>query len=118
VSERGAPRAIVAEALTRIELRETALLSWGVVDAAFTRAELITLLEEDLPAGENSADVIDELVDALLVIDTPDGRYRSRMAETMRLLTTLRQTFPNRPWWDSAPLVLDQRFLHRPRSRP
>jgi len=118
MSEEGASRAVLADALTRIELRETALLSWGVVDAAFTQTELIALLEEGLPAGERPDYVLDELVRALLVVETPDGGYRSRMAETMRLLTTLRQTFPNRHWWEGAPLVLDQRFLHRPRSRP
>lgn len=118
MSEEKKPRDVLADALTRIELRETALLSWGVVDAAFTRAELVSLLGECLPAGECPDDILGELLETCLVVETPDGGYRSRMAETMRLLTTLRQSFPNRRWWEGAPLVLDQRFLHRPRSRP
>ena len=42
------------------------------------------------------ADVLDEMLEALLVVETPEGGFRSRMAETMRLLATLRQSFANR----------------------
>ena len=108
----------LSQALTRIELREAALLSWGAVDASFTRPEILSLIGDGLPARMLPADVLDEMLEALLVVETPEGGFRSRMAETMRLLATLRQSFPNRQWWEGPPLVLDQRFLHRPRSRP
>jgi hypothetical protein len=110
-------RESLSQALTLIERQETALLSWGVVDSSFTNAELITLISEGLPE-ESAADVLDQLIDHVLVVKTPEGGLRSRMAETVRLLATLRQTFPDREWWEGAPLVLDQRFAHRPRSRP
>jgi hypothetical protein len=64
------------------------------------------------------AAALDEMLEAVLLIQTPEGGFRSRMAETMRLLAMLRQSFANRHWWEGPPLVLDQRFLHRPRSRP
>jgi hypothetical protein len=111
-------QAALSQALTRIELREAALLSWGAVDAIFTRPEIISLIGDGLPAGMSPASVLEEMLDALLLVQTPEGGFRSRMAETMRLLATLRQSFANRRWWEGPPLVLDQRFLHRPRSRP
>jgi hypothetical protein len=113
-----ARRAALSQALTRIELRETALLSWGAIDAFFTQPEIVLLIGDGLPEGMRPIDVLNEMLEALLVVQTPEGGFRSRMAETMRLLATLRQSFPNRPWWEGPPLVLDQRFLHRPRSRP
>lgn len=111
-------QAALSQALTRIELREAALLSWGAVNAIFTRPEIISLIGDGLPPGMSPASLLDEMLEALLVVQTPEGGFRSRMAETMRLLATLRQSFANRRWWESPPLVLDQRFLHRPRSRP
>jgi hypothetical protein len=108
----------LAQALTRVELREAALLSWGAVDARFTRAEMLAIIEDGLPSHLTPADVLDRMIQNVLIVDTPEGGLRSRMAETMRLLATLRQSFDNRRWWEGPPLVLDQRFLHRPRSRP
>lgn len=114
----GDRQAALSQALTRIELRETALLSWGAVDAVFTRPEIISVIDDGLPEGSSAANVLEEMLEALLVVETPQGRFRSRMAETMRLLAMLRQSFANQHWWEGSPLVLDQRFLHRPRSRP
>jgi hypothetical protein len=111
-------QAALSQALTRIELREAALLSWGAVDAIFTRPEIISLIGDGLAAGMSPASLLDEMLESLLLVQTPEGGFRSRMAETMRLLATLRQSFANRHWWEGPPLVLDQRFLHRPRSRP
>jgi len=110
--------AALSRALTRIELQEAALLSWGAIDAQFTRAEILSLISDGLPATLSAEDVLDEMLGQVLVVQTPEDRFRTRMAETMRLLTTLRQSFANRRWWEGPPLVLDQRFLHRPRSRP
>jgi hypothetical protein len=93
-------------------------LSWGAVDASFTRTELLTVIKDGLPSHLDPAEVLDRMIENVLVVETPEGSLRSRMAETVRLLTTLRQTFRNRRWWEAAPLVLDQRFLHRPRRRP
>lgn len=106
--------AAAQHALTAIELREAELLSWGAVGAEWRRAELLDALEETSdPAG-----LLDELVELGLVVATPNGGYRSRSAETVRLLATLRQAFRNEDILSGRPLVLDYRFLHRPRRRP
>src|SRR5947207_1044018 len=108
----------VTAALSRLELRESEHLAWGIVDSASTEEELDKLLSHDLPTGARAEDVKRELLERLLVVQTPAGGYRSRMAETLRLLSKLRQLFPQHHWWEGTPLVLDYRFLHRPRRRP
>ncbi|WDZ84709.1 protein DpdJ [Micromonospora cathayae] len=105
----------LADLLTAIELREAELLTWGAVGAWWTEAELLALLAEH---GAGRADLA-ALTEAALVVRTPDGAgFRSRSAETIRLLATLRQSFPSRRVTEGRPLVLDHRFLHRPRRRP
>ncbi|MFI7073406.1 protein DpdJ [Micromonospora sediminicola] len=102
------------EALTAIELQEAELLAWGAVGAEWTEDELLALLADH---GEPT-ELLRDLVDAALVVRSPAGGYRSRSAETVRLLSMLRQAFPGRRVTDGRPLVLDHRFLHRPRRRP
>ena len=109
---------IAAAALSRIELREAELLAWGIVDSASTEDEFDNLLTHDLPPGTRVEDLKRDLLDRLLVVRTPNGGYRTRMAETLRLLSKLRQLFPQQRWWEGTPLVLDYRFVHRPRRRP
>jgi hypothetical protein len=105
----------LADLLTAIELREAEALTWGAVGARWTEAELLALLAEH---GAGPAELA-ALTDAALVVRTPDGSgLRSRSAETIRLLATLRQSFPGRRVTEGRPLVLDHRFLHRPRRRP
>lgn len=101
-------------ALTAIELREAELLTWGAVGAEWRRDELLQVLTDvSDPQG-----LLDQLVHLGLVVETPTGGYRSRSAETVRLLATLRQAFRNESILAGRPLVLDYRFLHRPRRRP
>ena len=73
----------VTQALTLVELRETALLSWGAVDASFTQSEITELISADLPGGMSPAGVLAEMLQALLIVKTPEGGFRSRMAETI-----------------------------------
>jgi len=101
-------------ALTAIELREAGLLSWGAVGAEWRRDELLSVLT-DFTDAEG---LFDQLVSLGLLVETPAGGYRSRSAETVRLLATLRQAFRNEAILSGRPLVLDYRFLHRPRRRP
>ena len=110
-----------------LERAENALLAWGVVDSFFAEEELVERAEvflESLPLSERVYDTGSDLVSALLdahllwEIAGKPGRYRTRMAETVRLFTRLRQIFSNAPEdaWRLAPgLVADYRLLIRPR---
>ncbi|GAA5133953.1 protein DpdJ [Pseudonocardia adelaidensis] len=104
----------LVNALTAIELRETALLAWGAVGARWTEAEILTELEKH----GSGPRLLRQLLDAGLVVQEPGGGYRSRFAETVRLLATLRQAFRGQRVTEGRPLVLDYRLLHRPRRRP
>ena len=101
-------------ALTSIELREAELLAWGAASAQWTEQEILELVSSHGPARL----LIDELLATALLVQTPQNGYRTRAAETVRILTTLRQSFPGRPVTDGRSLVLDYRFMHRPRRRP
>jgi hypothetical protein len=108
--------------LSHVEKRELTLLGWGIVDGYLGEAELLELIENaepDLDAGE----VLDELVDLCLIdrfglLEHNEFRYRSRMAETVRLASGLRQWFHGKSWQDAKPLVSDFRFLSQPRLVP
>ena len=122
----------VLEILGAIERSEARLLSWGLVDGSFGEDELLQTIEEQLErqpqappsAGELDAeDAFEELLRRQLVVRTPEqpGRYRSRMAETVRLLARLRQLFPKHSdgAWSTAPrLVADFRLAIQPRRYP
>lgn len=111
-------RAVVADCLNLIEALETDLLTWGIVDAELTEEELDSLLREAVGEAGDPRELRSTLLDEVLVIQTPSGGFRSRMAETLRILSRLRQLFPYQHWWEGAPLVLDYRFAHRSRYRP
>src|SRR5438128_1917850 len=82
------------ELLSAIERREAGLLTWGLVDAAFTRDELEShvldfLDEHSLLARFSPGELVDQLVDRHLLHRLSRGSstlLRSRMAETVRLL--------------------------------
>ncbi len=106
--------------LSELETLETRLLYWGVVDGSFTRDEIVEAAAKAV--GETDVDpeeLLEEMIAQQLVFEVVDGtRYRTRMAETMRLLVRLRQLFPGRPWQAGATLVADYRFSMRSRRYP
>jgi hypothetical protein len=120
--------------LDRIEERETKLLAWGVVDGAFSGEELERLidpmidraLDDGVEEFFSADEVIQEMRTRHWIVAVPKSNgetaYRSRMAETVRLLQRLRQLFPKHKGpngWQSAPsLVADFRFLRRQRRYP
>jgi len=120
--------------LDQIEQSEARLLTWGLVDGVTTQRELDALIEplldEALEAGVEAylepREVIDVLVERrwITAVELEDGAtgYRSRMAETVRLLQRLRQLFPKHAGpagWQQAPtLVADFRFVRRRREYP
>lgn len=113
-----------------LERAENALLAWGILDSFFAEEELVERAEvflESLPLSKRVYDTGSDLVSALLdahllwEIAGKPGRYRTRMAETVRLFARLRQIFSNAPedGWRLAPgLVADYRLIIRPRLFP
>lgn len=106
--------------LDRIEAIEYCSLAWGYADGSLSRDETLSLAQESAP--EFPADCIEELVAARLIFEWDDAggesRYRSRFAETIRLLSRLRQLFPGRPWFGAPRLVSDFRVNIRRRRYP
>lgn len=109
----------VIEVLDHLEDLEMHLLAWGVVDTGFTREEVEEIAES---LGVTDADeMIESLEERGLLVElrtTVGYLYRTRMAETVRLLVRLRQLFPNRSWQSSPQLVSDFRFEIGPRFVP
>ena len=124
----------LASVLDLIEEREAKLLAWGIVDGVFNREELGDLIDPLIDqAIENGVEEFlstDDVLQAMLrrkwLAEVPKSgavtAYRSRMAETVRLLQRLRQQFPKHAGvngWQVAPsLVADFRFLRRQRRYP
>lgn len=119
--------------LDQIEQCEARLLTWGLVDGHVSAVEMhgiVDSLLDDPAMGVgvsfyNSGGVIAELINRALLFDIgeePGTRYRSRMAEGVRLLFRLRQLFPQHhgpTGWQTAPtLVADFRFIWRRRRYP
>lgn len=123
--------AIALEFLGRLERAECSLLSWGVVDGAFNEEELLQRAEEFLEsvrraggqeAFEEGWALVEYLLDRHLLWQvTQTDKYRTRMAESVRLFARLRQIFPDAQHkaWRTAPrLVADYRFLQQRRVYP
>jgi superfamily II DNA or RNA helicase len=113
--------------LDELEDRESALLTWGNTQGYFSENELTELIESIVGEAEDPYDVIDEMLAKGLIVSWADvesgeERYRSRMAEGVRLFSTLRQMFPKHAkgdaWKQAATLVSDYRFMRRKRKYP
>lgn len=105
---------VLQRALSAVELREAELLSWGAVGAQWQRDELLAVLGQ---FGDGEL-LLGRMCELALIVETPSGGFRTRSAETIRMLATLRQAFRQESVSSGRPLVLDYRFLHRPRRRP
>ncbi len=116
--------AAVRRLLDRLEQEEEKLLAWGVVDGAFSAAEIEEAAQQviDELGAEFTADELrQDLLDRRLLFAfrmSFDDAFRTRMAEGVRLFARLRQLFPNRPWQLAPTLVADYRFARRPRRYP
>lgn len=122
----------LAEFLGELERSESSLLTWGLVDGFAAENELISRAEAFL----NSRDAWHLFADGLSLLDemvargllfrwngAGGDRYRTRLAEAVRLLARLRQLFPQHliqpgAWLTSPTLVADFRLLLRPRQYP
>jgi superfamily II DNA or RNA helicase len=115
--------------LTCVEEQEMRLLAWGYVDNAWTADEIAELAEDyalkhDDTGLVTGAQLVQTLKERALLLPVDGGagqQFRTRMAETVRLLARLRQLFPKHKdaRWVTAPtLVSDFRVVARPRSYP
>src|SRR5579871_3344205 len=119
------------EFLETLEHDETRVLTWGLVNGFFSEAELeeraneflATLNQRETPCPYDSGwEIIEALLDDTLLWRIPEtDRYRTRMAETVRLFSRLRQIFPdprNVAWRTAPNLVADYRLLIKRRLYP
>ena len=119
------------EFLGQLEREEAAALNWGLVDVFFAEDELEQRANDFLarscaigsePPHNSGWDLVEELLEEHLLWKLPETeRYRTRMAETVRLFARLRQIFPDPQLvaWRTAPnLVADYRLVIRPRLYP
>ena len=106
--------------LLAIERREMRSLRWGATQAALFEDELIDLATGIMDSDPEEA--AGELLDRRLLfrVPAPGGgiRYRSRFAEGVRLMASLRQLFPGRRWEAAPSLVADYRADLRERRFP
>ena len=108
------------ELLSRLEQAELALLAWGRVDGTLTEHE-VRISAADVAGSDDEGDhLIADLADWQLLIDVGDREvlYRTRFAESVRLLARNRQLRHDQPWRTAAELVNDFRVVARPRRFP
>ncbi|WP_432571599.1 protein DpdJ [Kineococcus sp. SYSU DK005] len=101
---------MLGAALSALEDLELPLLSWGYVDAALSEQEVLQALQAvaqqdrhaDVDAEELDAEnLLHELAEQALVLQVAPGRWRSRLAEGLRLAVNLRQLLGagEGQWW-------------------
>jgi hypothetical protein len=134
------PDLLLAElALDQLEAMEARCLVWGLVDNALSTDEVTEALRRALAKPEaaralkdgncqvqNAWDLRGLLVERKMLFEVPvavdaEKRWRTRMAEGVRLIARLRQLFPKHgtsQWVEAATLVADYRFLRRARRYP
>ena len=115
-----APPDLMLAALDAIEDADARNLVWSLVDESWSRDDLLDVIRLACP-GQDPMELFRVLSDECLIGEIPFSsppRYRSRMAETVRLLVHLRQQFPRRSWRSAPPLVADYRFRHEARRFP
>ena len=116
----------VIQLLDDLERREAALLSWGITSGGFSQVELQDRVAAVCDDVEEVDDLVEDLEFAGLLVrarDSGNMLWRTRSAETVRLLAHLRQLFPKHRktedgWLAAARLVADYRYAVRARSYP
>jgi hypothetical protein len=105
----------IRKILDLIESRELELLEIGIVDSYLKKIDIDQIAISVV--GTEADAYVKELFSRGAVLELDQG-VRSRMAETVRLISKLRQSFPSKPVTDGLPLVWDYRILRQPRRRP
>jgi ATP-dependent helicase Lhr and Lhr-like helicase len=128
-------RLCAAKLLDALEDAELPLLSWGVTSGSLAHDEVLEIIDRYRPAASAEHDhgtdeeMLDSLLRTALLFRLPRSsppRYRTRLAETVRLATRLRQLFgpadlaqPPASWWEQGrTLVADYRLHVAPRRYP
>lgn len=107
--------------LDEIERKELQSLTWGYVDGSLSREGAIRLGQQVLDAAKSfgdAEDLLEALIERGLVFEVNGDRIRSRIAETVRLLSRLRQMFSADQWYGAPRLVSDFRIDIRRRRYP
>jgi len=130
--------ALAETALDHLERLEARVLVWGLVDSALSEEEVNDTLRDILNRNQDLAANIACTLDTearfrqrlldlgyltqVFVRPLAPARYRTRMAEGVRLFARMRQLFPGKheggEWVNGATLVADYRLLWRPRRYP
>jgi hypothetical protein len=106
---------LIRNFLDLVESKELELLEVGLVDSVLSSAELQQLAQS--VNSSRASELIDELLNRGVLVELRGG-FRSRMAESVRLFSRLRQSFRSKPVTEGKPLVWDYRILRQPRRRP
>lgn len=121
---------IIRATLDKLESQESELLTWGNTQGFFSQIELRSIINQVLlnspPAASSFSDIVvakEMIKRGLLLRHSLNGGdvFRTRMAESVRLYSQLRQMLPKHAagYWRTAPtLVSDFRFLRRQRKYP
>ena len=110
--------------LDHLEDLEAKLLMWGIHSVSFSEEEVIDEISLTIAQFEDYKDVDPDdvlyelIIKGLLHETDKTTRYRTRMAETVRLTALLRQWFHGQDYESSRNLVSDLRFMSRPRTIP
>jgi hypothetical protein len=105
----------IREILDLVESKELELLEIGIVDSSLKKIDVDQIATSVV--GNEADTYVKELFKRGIVLELDQG-IRSRMAETVRLISKMRQSFPNGPVSEGKPLVWDYRILRQPRRRP
>ena len=118
--------------LTFLERKEESLLHWGFHDLSNASSDIEDALEnessdelkekwEELKnSGMSFRSLLRKMKQNDLLYQLPDkpDEYRTRMAETLRLLGNLKQRFSNNDWANAPKLVSDIKIHLRDREYP
>lgn len=120
---------VLGELLAKLERREADLMEWGFLEVVHTSEEIVELFANDPEWGSAFVDLaqgseelfVDNLAECHLLHRVADGyprSYRSRFAESIRLLARLKQRFKPDDWTHAPELVSQVRLHLAPRRFP
>lgn len=104
--------------LDKIEDTEWSSLVWGDTNGSLSETEVLQWAESLVEEGESGQHLLEALHQRRLIFELKGRRLRSRFAETVRLLSHLKQWFPDKPWQSATRLVSDFRIDLRKRNYP